>query len=677
MDKKETPAVAAVRCIFRWWLGAAGVFLLLWQERVGAETLPSTAPYFEVLGATAGRDAFPLKSTRVQALLTGVLAEVRVSQTYSNDGSRPLEARYVFPGSTRAAVHALTMTVGGRRVEAQLREKTEARKTYDAARKAGQAASLLEAHRSNVFEMSVANIQPGETVTVELAYTERILAVDGAWEWVFPTVVGPRYSRHTGAETESSAIPQPPLRAEGSLAEEPVCTLTVDVVSALPLGAIECATHRIAAARETHRARIELDGTMGPVLNRDFILRYRTLGESLEAGLLVDDWKGERYFLLTVQPPARVTRANIPPRDYVFVVDVSGSMHGFPLQTAKTLLEDLFKGLRTGDSFNVLLFSGDSRLLSPEPLAATPETTAAALALLSRQSGGGGTELLSALERALSLPVRAGVARSLVVVTDGYIDLEAEAYALVASRLGEASLFAFGIGSSVNRELIERLARAGRSEPAVIDQGSAAGREAARFRALIESPVLTRVRADLGALGARDVLPEAAPDVLALRPLTWVGKATLGAKGRIAVEGQTGAGPWRHEIDLDHAVDLGGRGLLARLWAREKLAVLDDLHALGSDRERRRREIIDLGLQANLLTRFTSFVAVDTTPRVAAAPADTVRQPAQTPQGLTMGEDVPTTPEPETVGLLGVAALAVLWRTWRQCRKDRVPATTG
>lgn len=654
-------------CVVVGWLVVSGT-------AGGAETLPSTAPFFEVLGVTATRDAFPLKSTRVQAVLTGVIAEVQVSQTYSNDGTQPIEARYVFPGSTRAAVHALTMTVGGRRIEARIKEKAEARKVYETAKKEGKSASLLEAHRSNVFEMNVANILPGDVVTVELRYTERLLALDGSLEWVFPTVVGPRYARAASAETGATTIPQSPVITNPTVADEPVFTLSVDVVSALPLGEIECATHRVSTVREPNRARVELDATAGLAMNRDFILRFRTMGETLESGLLVDDWQGERYFMLTVQPPARVSRADFPPRDYVFVVDVSGSMHGFPLETAKSLMTDLLKGLRAADSFNVLLFSGDSRLLAPEPLAATPESIASAVALLSRQAGGGGTELLPALRQALDLPRRPGVARSLVVVTDGYIELEAEAYALVKARLGDASLFAFGVGSSVNRELIERLARAGRAEPAVIDQGAAAGRAAARFRALIESPVLTQVRADFGALGARDVLPETAPDVLALRPLTWVGKATAGAQGKIWISGIAGSGPWRQEVDLAQAVDLGGRGLLARLWARERLEGLDDLHALGSDRERHRAEIVELALRANLLTRFTSFVAVDTTPRVMTAAGETVRQPTTLPEGMATAEEVPTTPEPETVGLLGVAALAVIWRAWRQCRKDLKPA---
>lgn len=642
--------------------------LLVWTTAVhAAADERALAPYFEVSGASPGLDVLPLKSTQVDATLAGVIAEVRVTQTYRNEGTAPLEARYVFPGSTRAAVHAMTMQVGDRRIEAQVREKAEARRTYEAAKAGGRTTSLFEARRSNVFEMNVANILPGDTVVVELRYTELLVPTDGEYEWVFPTTVGPRYTR--ARETDEAAAASPEIPYTTSVADEPVFTLAADIVAGVPVHGLRCTSHRIETAGGGGRTRVRLPASGAPAMNRDFVLRYRLAGGALAGGLLLDEWQGEKFFLLTVQPPARVAPDLVPARDYVFVVDVSGSMHGFPLNTAKALLAELLQSLRPGDTFNVLLFSGGSAVLAEAPLDSTPEAIAAAVALIDRQQAGGGTELMPALQRTFALPKRAGVARSIVVVSDGYVSVEAEAYALVRERLGEANLFTFGIGSSVNRELIERLARAGRAEPAVIETPAEAPRVAAAFRARIESPVLTAVRAEFAGFTTHEVLPASWPDVLAQRPLVIVGKWSGAAAGRVTLRGVTGRGPWNTTVDVSRAINLNGCGLLAQLWARERLAELRDLHAVGDARDQRRAEIVQLGLRYHLLTPFTSFVAVDTVARVSGTPAQRVNQPASLPQGMSpgaVGELVPTTPEPETIGLVAVAAVMLGWILWRR-----------
>jgi Ca-activated chloride channel family protein len=684
----------------------------------------SLSPYFQVRGAEDGVDALPLKSTQVEAVLAGIIAEVRVVQTYQNDGATPLEARYIFPASTRAAVHGMTMTVGERHIEARIKEKEAAHKIYENARREGKTASLLESHRGNVFEMNVANILPGDTVTVELRYNELLVPEDGEYEWIFPTVTGPRYTKKaaspgpettdaksnvTGTSDITETIPTPTagnlpvpnplagtkrlggggiphLRTNGSGENEPVFTLTADVIAGTRVKKVKCVSHRVETSGADGGVRVTLPPRAGIAMNRDFILRYRLAGESLAGGLMLDEFKGEKYFLLTVQPPARVEKAMIPPRDYVFVMDVSGSMWGFPLDVSQRLLKELLINLRDADTFNVLLFSGSSRTLFDAPVAATPENIAAALALFEAgrkyNDYDGGTDLLPALKRALALPpTRDSVSRSIVVVTDGYVDVEAEAYALIHENLGSANLFAFGIGSSVNRELIERLARAGRTEPTVIENEKRARAAAEKFRKMIESPVLTNVRVEFN--GGTVV----APDVLSQRPIVMCGKwseHTDPSTQVIRLGGQTGAGPWSTEIRAADALDLGAHGTLALLWAREHLADLRDLHALRVDAPKQKTAIIELGLKYNLLTPFTSFVAVDMTPRLsaeAAAQAKKVTQALPLPKGVSenavgasdgtinVSEDaddsVPTSPEPETIGLMLVAAMVafvVLWR---------------
>ncbi len=634
------------------------------------------SPYFAVKSGAEGAD-FPLQSTTVTAEIAGLIAEVHVVQTYANRGKTALEATYIFPASTRAAVHGLTMTLGGRRVVAQIKERGEARRTYEQAKADGKTASLLEEQRPNVFQMNLANILPGDVVEVELAYSELLVPTAGTYEFVFPTVVGPRYSNRSAAKAAADEqwVANPYLQ-EGSPAVA-AFSLAARVVSGMPLHEVASSSHRIGI---DHRNAGEAAVTIAPdepnPANRDFILRYRLADGAIETGLLLDapaQAGADGRFLLLLEAPSRPAATLVPPRDFLFVVDVSGSMHGFPIETTKALLRELAARLRPVDSFNVLLFAGDSQLLSPTSLPATPENVAAALALLDQQQGGGGTELFAAMQRALAVPGADGKARIVAVVTDGYVDMEPELFELVRANLGRSSLFAFGIGSAVNRHLLEGLARAGRGEPIIVTDLGKAEAAAASFREMIESPVLTGVSVEFDGLAADELAPWPVPDVFARRPVVLAGRFRGAVGGTIRVSGRSGENDWHTAIDVAAAAKLNSPGLIGRLWARQRIAELADLQELKLD-EARKAEVTQLGLRYNLLTKYTSFVAVDeVVRRVPTDPLRTVEQPSLLPEGvsnLAVGGDVPTTPEPGTVLLLGAAAISLASSLWRRWRKD-------
>lgn len=363
----------------------------------------------------------------------------------------------------------------------------------------------------------------------------------------------------------------------------------------------------------------------------------------------------------------------VPPRDFLFVVDVSGSMHGFPIDTTKVLLRELAARLRPVDSFNVLLFAGDSQLLSPMSLPATTENIAAALAIMDQQSGGGGTELLAAMNRALAVPGDEGKARIIVVVTDGYVDMEPELFDLVRANLGRSSLFAFGIGSSVNRHLLEGFARAGRGEPLVVTDPGKAAAAAANFREMIESPVLTDVKVTFGGWQVDELAPWPVPDVFARRPVVLAGRFRGDLNGKVRVSGRSGENDWNTEVEVASASRLNSTGLIGRLWARQRIAELSDMQGLKLD-EARKAEVIQLGLRFNLLTKYTSFIAIDEVVRRAPTdPLRTVAQPSLLPEGVTNlavgGGDVATAPEPATLLLLGTAVICLGASAWRRLRK--------
>jgi Ca-activated chloride channel family protein len=650
------------------------------QEGPGPR-LKTESPYFFVKSDDPAVDRLPLKATQVDVKISGVIADVTVTQTYRNEGQRPIEARYVFPGSTRAAVGGLNVRLGDRLITAQIREKQQARIEYDSAKKEGKTAALLEQQLPNVFQMNVANILPGDDVRVELRYTELLVPQAGNYQFVFPTVVGPRYNSPQSENRDAKWFAQPTLRA--GVAPNTAFQLKVALDTPIGIREVRSLTHAITVAKrdDDRHADITLAAAAEPANNRDFVLDYRLAGEKIESGLMLyrgqggNDGEGaENFFLAMVEPPKSVAASAISPRDYIFVVDISGSMHGFPLDTAKVMLERLIGGLRPSDTFNVLLFSGSNRMLSPHSVPATRANIEQALATIQGYSGSGSTELIPALKRAYAEPKAEGVSRSIVVVTDGYVTVEREAFALVRNNLSKANLFAFGIGSSVNRMLMEGLARAGMGEPFIITDPVQAPEQAARFRRMVESPVLTDVKASFGGLEVYDVEPQTLPDVLGERPVIVFGKWRGEPTGRVVIEGRSASGPYRQEVQVD-ARTRQDAAALRSLWARHRIASLSDQEALeGGDAFKER--ITELGLRYGLLTQYTSFIAVDKLVRNPAPQNGVgVDQPQPLPKGVsegalgqTLGAEVPSTPEPETLGAIAVvlSMLAMLRRRARR-----------
>jgi len=623
------------------------------------ETDPPLSPYLYVPGADEGSDPIPLKHTDVSVHISGMIAEVNVEQTYQNLGSIPLEAQYIFPGSTRSAIHGMTLQVGERIIRARVKEKQKARVEYEAAREAGKTASLLEQKRPNVFQMSVANILPGDTLKVSLQYTELLVPEDQVYQFVFPTVVGPRYSDTPLAEAkpEQQWVANPYL-AEGT--ESPTTfSMRLDIDAGLPLEDLRCRTHKVITQyKDETSAHMSLAPDEATSNNRDFILDYRLAGQAIHSGLLLHEGKDENFFLAMVQPPAREAITELPPRDYVFIVDVSGSMSGFPLQTAKKLMEELFDGMNEADTFNLLLFAGGSEVLSNTPLQATPQNIRKARNLLDGNGGGGSTRLLPALRRAFNLAAPENGSRSFVVLTDGYVDVEYETFDIIRENLNRANVFAFGIGSSVNRFLIEGMARTGQGEAFIATDPEEAYTVGQRFVDMVSTPVLTDLSYEFDGFEAYDVEPAKLPDLFAQRPVVIHGKWKGEPTGSIRIHGRINHDDITQTLEVADATDEISQPALPYLWARKRIEELGDFNALRSEDENV-QAITNLGLTYNLATQYTSFIAVDETPRNTTGQLKTQKQPLPLPKGvsnLAVGS-VPSTPEPRSILLALGAAL--------------------
>jgi len=601
------------------------------QTEIKDKTL---SPYFFVQSDESKVDQLPLKSTSAIVDIAGVIADVKVRQVYKNEGNKALEAIYIFPGSTRAAVYGMKMTIGERTIEAKIEEREKARQDYEEAKQNGQSASLLEQQRPNVFQMNVANILPGDEIVVELSYTELLIPDEGVYEFVYPTVVGPRYSNTPeDLATSNKKWVANPYTEEGKL---PFYTFDMDIIlrAGLPVQDVVCASHETDVQfLGPDKVKIEFKDAAKFGGNRDFILKYRLQGEHIQSGLLLYEGEQENFFLLMVQPPKQVKPEHIPPREYVFIVDVSGSMNGFPLDVSKTLLKDLIGNLRSTDKFNILLFAGSSRFFSEYSVEANSTNIKKAINFLDNQRGGGGTELLPALKRALALQGTENYARTFIIATDGYVTVEKEAYDLIRRNLGTANFFTFGIGTSVNRYIIEGMAHVGKGLPFIATGKSEALQKAKKFRKYISNPVLTNINIEFKNFEVYDVEPLEIPDVFSERPVLVYGKYQGGVFGSIQLTGKSGNKDFKWGLDIKKYTRDRSNTALKYLWARERIRILDDYTNLASN-DAHVNEITALGLKYNLLTAYTSFIAIDSEIRNQDGNVTTVKQPLPLPQGV-------------------------------------------
>jgi len=616
----------------------------IFRHKVPDDPDKTLSPYFFVKSDDPAVDQLPLKNTSASVNISGVIADVRVKQVYVNTGKHALEAVYIFPGSTRAAVYAMSMTIGNRKLMAKIKEKEKARQEYEQAKSEGKTATLLEQKRPNIFQMNVANILPGDTISVDLQYTELLVPVSGTYEFVYPTVVGPRYSETPDDDLHAQEQwIENPYHLEGV---PPMYTFKFDATlnTGVPIQRVTSPSHKVDIQFNTdNSAVIQLNNSETLGGNRDFILRYRLRGGKVESGLMLHPGTDENFFLLMMEPPDAPTLEQIPPREYIFVVDVSGSMQGFPIGVSKRLLSKLISSLRPTDVFNVMLFESSNSMLHERSVRATKSNIEHALRVLDGQQGGGGTRLYPALQKALDFDKPDGFSRTFIVVTDGFVTIEKEAFNLVRDNLNRANLFAFGIGSSVNRYLIEGLAHAGMGEPFFITNEKEADAVGNKFIDLVQNPVLTDININFSGFQVYDVEPLHIPDVFVERPIIVFGKYKGKAEGTVKLTGTAGGERYSKSMDLKTASQENNNAL-RYLWARNRIKYLDDYagyfegetnnYGKPNASNKRMEQVTELGLKYNLLTEYTSFIAVDSLIRNAKGHNEKTKQPLPLPAGV-------------------------------------------
>ena len=572
----------------------------------------------------------PLKHTDVRAGISGFLARVTVTQIFANTATENIEAVYTFPLPQDAAVDDMTIQIGDRTVRGLIKRREEARAIYEHARNTGHVAALLDQERPNIFTQSVANILPGEQVTVTISYVETLRYEAGSYEFVFPMVVGPRYipgqaAGHQGGgwAPDTNRVPDasritPWVAAKGARAGHDI-SLELALDAGVPIQDLRSKTHDIDVDRQSpSRVNVRLrDEAVIP--NKDFILKYDVAGAEIADAILTTPSPGRSkgaggYFTMILQPPARLPESDIQPKELVFVLDTSGSMWGFPLEKAKEVISRALDELYPGDTFNLITFSGDTHIVFPEPVYPTAENIRKAKAVLASRTGGGGTEMMKAIRAALVPSDKQDHVRVVCFLTDGYVGDDMEIVGEVQKH-PNARVFAFGIGTAVNRFLLDKMAESGRGAVEYVTLADKADEAAHRFYERVRSPLLTDLYIDWGGLPVTDVYPQRLPDLFSGQPLVISGHYTQAAAGKIRLKGTRAGGPFTREIPVTFSPSSPPFDALAGFWARRRI---DDLMSQdwlglqqGAMKPALREQITQLGLDYRLMTQFTSFVAVE------------------------------------------------------------------
>lgn len=590
----------------------------------------------------------PLKRTEVKAEISGFVSRVTVTQNFENPLNETIEAVYTFPLPQNAAVDDMTMFTGERTIKGKIKPREEARAIYDAARNSGRTASLLEQERPNIFTQSVANIRPGEKVKIVISYVETLKYEAGTYEFVFPMVVGPRYipgkpvgRQGGGWAVDTNRVPDasritPPVTAPGTRAGHDI-TLEVSLDAGVPIDGLRCTSHEVAAERPDSRHAVVRLKNLAVIPNKDFILKYDVAGRKVEDAVLTHRDSRGGFFSLILQPPERVSASEITPRELVFVVDTSGSQMGFPLEKSKEVMRMALQNMDPRDTFNVITFAGDTNILFPRPVAATAENVERARQFIEGRRGGGGTEMMKAIRAALEPTRSQDHLRVVAFLTDGYVGNDMEIIGEV-KKYTNARVFSFGIGNSVNRFLLDRMAEFGRGEVEYVTLEADGPAAAKRFFERMRNPLLTDIRVDWGGLQVEDVYPKQIPDLFAAKPLVIHGRYSAAGKGTVRVYGKSAGRDFVRNIQVDLPASEARHDTLASLWARTKIDDLmgQDFRGIqnGSLADGLRNQIAKLGLDYRLMTQFTAFVAVEEKTVYEGGQPRRIETPVEMPDGV-------------------------------------------
>ena len=624
----------------------------------------------------------PALKTDLNVDIEGDLAGVTVVQTFINPTQEPLHATYLFPMNKDAAVHGMQMEISDEIVEAKIKKIEKAKKIFKKAKKEGKTASLLTQHRPNMFTQKIANLIPGLPIKITLKYAQTINKVDNEYQLVVPLIVGPRYqplgsgkaplvvdqniavgvkkvrSDSTYGQWEIESLPKYPSvfgpNAQFQVDRERV-SVKVNIKAGIPITNVYSHTHELdVSGTEKDKVVTLSDGRT--IDNKDFVLNYRLTGKSTQASILTHRKEKDGYFSLLIEPPTVPQNQDITAREMIFVLDTSGSMNGDPMNASKVFMRHALKTLRPDDYFRIINFGSRSHEFTNSPIRATQNNLYRGQNHIDSLNANGGTEIAPAIVKAFSSPLISRTLRIVIFLTDGYVSNESAVMQLINEKIKDARIYAFGVGTSVNRYLLSEMGRIGHGFARYIDPTENSEEVAMKFARTLSSPLLTDISIDWNKLNVSEVTPEIIPDLFSGDSIRIQGKyegtglQTIRVNGK--VQGREASLPLQVNLPQENFYD-ASTSAIPLVWARSKISdYMRQLNAKSNVSNKFSDElkfkVTTLGLDHSLATKWTSFVAVS---RRVVNPQPEMTAEAQVP--LPMVKGVKTTAYPSSTSILG------------------------
>jgi len=552
----------------------------------------------------------PLANTSVDARIAGNIARVEVTQTFTNPNNKPLEAIYKFPLPDDAAVDDMEIRIGDRIIQGNIKKKEEAQQIYQTAKREGKTAGLLEQQKDNIFTQSLANIQPGEEVEVVIRYTNTLQFIGNDYEFAFPLVVAPRYG-----ETSNNFNPFiTPAFAENDtkMRSGKDIEVNIEIDAGVAVSNVQSPSHQVAIQNSSSVTKVALTNK-DIIPNQDLILRYQLMGAETQATVLTQSNQQGGHFATYLIPALNYNDNEIVPKDVVFLMDTSGSQRGFAIAQSKELMRQFISGLNDNDTFNIIDFSSTTRRLASQPLANNRLNRARALDYVGRIDANGGTELMNGIDEVINFPpAEDGRLRSIVLLSDGLIGADEEVIGRIRDNIKPGNrLYSFGVGSSSNRFLLNRLAELGRGTVTILPPNEDAVKVAEKFYREINKPIITNIELSwIGEGKTPEIYPRQAPDLFASQPLVLYGRKEDAAQGKLKISGTIAGGkPYEQILDVNFQ-QIGGNSAVAQLWGRSRIKdLMNEMYGRKSDRGI--AAVTNTALDYNLLSKYTAFVAVD------------------------------------------------------------------
>lgn len=628
--------------------------------------------------------------SKVDFVVSGMVLHTSFSQTFRNPSSDQwAEGIYVFPLPEKAAVSHMEMYIGDRHIVGEIKEKSAAKKQYQKAKAAGKRVALVEQERPNLFTQNVANIGPGEEVTITLKYQDSVAFDNGRFSFRFPMTITPRFkpagkvilsdellpknnlnetetltatqmildsSRPWGWSAPTALVPDAARISPPRISSSAPSTnsshqiqLSVTLDAGLPLQNISSPYHDLIIEKKHQQHFISTRDEKIP-MDRDFQLQWRPVAQQAPSAAVFTEalartsstnqqeqhpQEAEHYALLMLLPPQQKA-SNFLAREIIYIIDTSGSMGGDSIRQAKQSLTLALQRLSHGDLFNVIEFNSNHSRLFNSSQTVNETNRRQALKFVDNLSAGGGTNMTPALNTALSAPTTKTHLRQIVFITDGSVGNEAQLFELIHQKLGQARLFTVAIGSAPNSFFMRKSAQFGRGSFTHIGDEKEVAKKMSQLFSKLESPVLRNLSViwpnNLGA----EVWPQQLPDLYRGEPLLIKAKlAPFTQPQTITIKGDIGGKVWQQQLTLNHQQPTSNSHTgISKLWAREKISALLDEKTRGKPEIDIKPQVVEVALRHQLMSPYTSFIAEDKTPaRGATQTINSKLVPNLTPHG--------------------------------------------